>query len=129
MEKVKKFFCIEIPGRPVPAVRMTRRGKHIKLNAQKYIAYKNEVAWRARSWLAKQQDFKEPLKGKISVYITVYICGSREGDWDNYAKTICDGLNGVCWIDDRQIAMGIVKKVRVKTAGEQKAVVRFKEIL
>jgi len=29
-----------IPGRPIPAARMTRRGKWIKRQAQKYLAFK-----------------------------------------------------------------------------------------
>ena len=38
--------CIEfvVPGRPMPAVRMTRRGKWVKDRAQKYLAYKDGLA-------------------------------------------------------------------------------------
>ena len=34
----------------------------------------------------------------------------RRGDIDNYAKLIMDALNGVAWVDDRQIATLIVRK-------------------
>lgn len=34
----------------------------------------------------------------------------RGDDWDNYAKIICDALNGVAYYDDGQIATGIVDK-------------------
>jgi len=32
------------------------------------------------------------------------------GDWDNFAKPICDALNGVFWRDDREISDGRVRK-------------------
>ena len=35
----------------------------------------------------------------------------RRGDIDNYAKLIMDALNGVAWVDDRQIASLIVHKM------------------
>ena len=37
-----------IPGRPVPAVRMTQRGKYAKPQAQRYLVYKEQVIWQAR---------------------------------------------------------------------------------
>jgi Holliday junction resolvase RusA-like endonuclease len=27
----------------------------------------------------------------------------KDGDWDNYAKLVCDAANGILWKDDRQI--------------------------
>lgn len=33
------------------------------------------------------------------------------GDIDNYTKLILDGLNGRAWLDDRQIAQLVVRKV------------------
>jgi Holliday junction resolvase RusA-like endonuclease len=41
----------------------------------------------------------EPLSPKL-----------RRGDIDNYTKLICDALNGVAWLDDRQIARILVVK-------------------
>jgi Holliday junction resolvase RusA-like endonuclease len=35
----------------------------------------------------------------------------RRGDIDNYCKTIIDALNGVAWLDDRQIAILSARKV------------------
>lgn len=35
----------------------------------------------------------------------------RRGDIDNYAKLIIDALNGVAWVDDRQICQLTVVKV------------------
>jgi Holliday junction resolvase RusA-like endonuclease len=33
---------------------------------------------------------------------------SRRGDWDNFAKAICDGLKGVAWKDDRLVEAACV---------------------
>lgn len=35
----------------------------------------------------------------------------KRHDWDNVGKIICDALNGIAYLDDRQIFMGSVKKV------------------
>jgi Holliday junction resolvase RusA-like endonuclease len=35
----------------------------------------------------------------------------RRGDIDNYTKLILDALNGVAWVDDRQIAAITVRKL------------------
>lgn len=34
----------------------------------------------------------------------------KKHDWDNIGKIVCDGLNGVAWHDDKQIADGHVYK-------------------
>lgn len=92
-------IAFTVPGRPVPAVRMTQRGKFVKLNAQKYLAYKEQVGWQARQAMGR----KEPLSGPVGVEITAVISGGRPGDSDNLAKSILDGCNGVVWDDDRQV--------------------------
>ncbi len=100
---------IIIPGRPIPYVRMTQRGKYIKTNAQRYLTYKNIVGYTARATGMRVSD----KKIKISVF--VYLYGKKspmgmDGDSDNYLKTCCDSLNGVAYIDDRQITEAHVYK-------------------
>jgi len=109
------LYRLVIPGRPVPAVRMTQRGKFVSRAAQRYLAYKNQVAW-----IAKQARIR-PVVGPVEVEGVVYIHGLREGDADNYAKTILDGLNGVAWVDDRQVRRLIIEKRKVDTAAEERA--------
>jgi Holliday junction resolvase RusA-like endonuclease len=38
----------------------------------------------------------------FSVTLHVYRAAKR-GDWDNFAKGVCDGLNGAAWRDDRAV--------------------------
>lgn len=73
-----------------------------------------------------QQWVGQPIEGPIAVsilmtdaWVDVCITSSpepespklRRGDIDNYTKLILDALNGVAWIDDRQIAVINVRKM------------------
>jgi len=93
---------VVIPGRPVPAARMTRRGKWVKPNAKRYLAFKDMVRWTA--WDVMRKANLPPLGGPVGVEVKAYINGGRPGDIDNIAKAVFDGLNGVVWYDDRQVA-------------------------
>lgn len=90
---------IIIPGRPVPAVRMTQRGKYINQQAQRYLDYKSQVGWAGKTAI------KKPIpKGRYaSVTMQFYICGGQTPDIDNLIKAILDGLNGIAWEDDKQV--------------------------
>lgn len=40
-----------------------------------------------------------------------------KGDADNYAKSLIDALNGVCWADDKQITRLFITKVAADNPG------------
>jgi crossover junction endodeoxyribonuclease RusA len=90
---------IVIPGRPVPAVRMTQRGKFVKPQAQRYLDYKESVGWAGRTVI------KSPIskQHEASVAMKFFLYGRRTPDIDNLIKAILDGLNGIAWEDDRQV--------------------------
>lgn len=92
-----RVTVLTIPGRPVPAARMTRRGKWIKPQAQRYLAFKEHVGFCARQY------FPEPLRDPIAVEIDCYMAGGVMPDVDNVAKAVMDGMNGIAWLDDRQV--------------------------
>ena len=43
-----------------------------------------------------------PFDGDVAVYVHVYRARQR-GDLDNFAKVLCDSLNGIAYADDDQI--------------------------
>jgi crossover junction endodeoxyribonuclease RusA len=113
-----------IPGRPVPAVRMTQAGKYKKPSAQRYLTYKEHVGWAAKAAGIKK------FRNDVAIDITLYLrCGPREGDWDNYAKAICDGLNGIGYVDDRQIVDGRCRKVFGVKPNEERVEVEIREVV
>ncbi len=85
-----------VPGRPVPKQR-PRLGR----NGNVYTPRNCRDYEKAVGWTAKRL-FKSPLEGPVELQVRLYF-NSRGGDLDNYIKAICDGLNGVAWLDDSQV--------------------------
>ena len=86
-----------VPGRPVPAVRMTQRGKWVRPEAQRYLEYKQFIGWVAKTYV------REILTGEVRLHVEAYVDKGRPGDLDNIIKSIQDGLNGIAWKDDCQV--------------------------
>lgn len=40
---------------------------------------------------------------RVTIWDSDYVAVSMRGDLDNLAKTVLDGLNGVAWVDDKQV--------------------------
>lgn len=98
-----------IPGKPVPAVRMTQKSKWANPQAQRYLQYKDAVGWAAKTAI------QEPIEGPVGVDIEIYLKDrlKRRWDIDNVAKAILDGCNRICFHDDKQVTS---LEVRVYTA-------------
>lgn len=120
-------FVVE--GKPVPAVRMTQRSKYADPAAKRYLTYKKLVAAAAIS--AMNRKALEKIDGTVSVRIDIFyevpksytkkrktdiyesdyqIRPEVRGDIDNVAKSILDGMNGICFKDDIQVVELIVNK-------------------
>ena len=121
-------FIVE--GKPVPAQRMTQRGKFVKKNAQRYMNYKSAVKLVARSYMSKNR--LEPLQEQLKVSIDFYyqipksyskkrvkeimeggedIRPRSQGDLDNLVKSITDSCNKICYGDDIQISEIVARKL------------------
>jgi len=87
-----------VPGRPVPAAHMTRRGKWTS-RAKRSLAYQEAVAWAAKA--ARVPIMDGPLCLTIKVYLYQY---RKRGDLSNYIKAVEDGLQyGGIVLNDKQI--------------------------
>lgn len=73
--------------------RYTSTGVYVTEEAQNY---KAGVMLRARCTNMR------PYAGNVAVYVHVYRQQQR-GDLDNYAKVLCDSLNGAAYNDDSQV--------------------------
>lgn len=120
MDEVRAQF--EIPGRPVPAVRMTRKGKFTSRRAHRYLAYKEAVGW-AFNRSVQDQDYDKARDDlRFAVYIVVYVRHHQRHAWDidNVTKTVLDGLNKIAWDDDRQVDMLHVSVAEARTKADER---------
>jgi len=119
---------IKLSGTPVAKPRpkawynrKTGHMHHYYKNQKKIKGFENYLRDKAEKVMSK------PILGAVKVDILFYLprpkriiwktkpmpscyCDKRP-DWDNLAKSVCDGLNGVAWQDDGQIADITVKKL------------------
>jgi|SRR5699024_3411484 len=100
-----KICNFTVPGRAIPAIRMNHRMKRTKRN-MKYMAYRNQIAWTAKS------EYKgKPVDCDVGVNVNIYLNGGRQGDVDNYFKTITDSMNKIVYADDSQIKEMTARKL------------------
>jgi len=77
---------------------MTRRGKWVRPQAQRYLAWRKYASWRiVQAWRGA------PLSGPVAIRVWVRVAKGRRGDLDNYLKAALDAANGLLWCDDRQV--------------------------
>lgn len=120
-------ITIEIPGEPVakgrPRVGRTFNGGVRMLTPKETERFEAKVAWLARQEMKARQLplFAGPLRLEIDAYWTALkgtakkrghltLPKSTKPDFDNVAKAVCDGLNGVAFTDDGQIHECVVRK-------------------
>jgi crossover junction endodeoxyribonuclease RusA len=106
--------------------RLTRRrkgGKQIAYTPQATRSFENEVGQFWKDTFPDYSVVTEPVHVNIEIRqesFTVQVVPQQQsvrpvglrGDVDNYVKSILDGLNGVAWVDDKQ-----VEKINVKFVG------------
>lgn len=111
---IMKLCTFTVPGRAIPAVRMTQRSKFTK-QAKRYLAYKNKVAWIARSKYKKK-----PASSDVKVEVDIYLRGGVQGDIDNYFKAITDSLNKIVYEDDRQVKEMVARKIDCESKDDER---------
>lgn len=115
-------IALTIPGRPVPMVRMTRRGKYVKPRAQQYLDYLDTIA--GHCYTVRPRPL--PWTG-VAVDAAVHVSAGRRGDLDNYLKAFLDGLQrGGVLADDR-----VVTEARIRILpcpeGQEKAEISIRK--
>lgn len=100
-----------VPGVPIPYTRMTyaqvkvlripehRRTVKVPRQIEAYLAYKEFVGMIARSACP------EPFTGPVILTVEVYLVDRMKRRWDadNVLKGISDSLNGIAFLDDKQV--------------------------
>ena len=93
---------VEIAEHVIPYVRMTRRGKHARPNARRYLAHQQDLAWEMRRRLMGVAPLgREPLQ--VSITILTDGPAPHNCDLDNQVKAILDAAKGILFEDDRWV--------------------------
>jgi crossover junction endodeoxyribonuclease RusA len=93
---------LELHGPIVPYVRMTRRGKYVRDDAQRYLA--SQTALRVQMRLAMARAGYEMMPLQTPLMVEIYLGWvDHRCDLDNLAKACLDAGNGILWPDDRWI--------------------------
>lgn len=114
-------MIIELP-KPCSVNSMYRHNGH-----HTYISAEGQAWIQEAGYLLKSQYKRHtPMKGDISMYVKLYLCGRN--DIDNYNKQLLD-LFTKCGViqDDSQIVFLQLEKIKVKTRKEQKVEVEIAE--
>lgn len=109
-----------IPGKPVGKARpkFARRGNFVSTYTPKAtVDYEN---WVKTCFKNKNPDW-QPTEKALIVEIKAFFVRPKSNkhihpttvrlDADNIAKAICDGLNGIAYLDDKQIVGLIINKL------------------
>ena len=129
------MLTFEVPGDPHGKGRpkFARRGNFVQTYTdKKTTSYEDLVRFHANIAMVDL----DLLKGAVAVYIYIKLAvpksyskkrteaclsglerPTKKPDWDNVAKSICDAMNGIVYMDDTQIVDAHVTKVYAANAG------------
>ena len=86
---------------PVPFKRVA--GKRQKFTPKRYADFKDQLGFIAKAAM----NGRAPLDGAVKIDVTIFRninpTSLNFGDADNHLKAVADALNGICYLDDRQI--------------------------
>ena len=97
--KTIKFTVATVP---VPFKRTLANGKQ-RFNDPRYSDFKNVIGLHARVAMQGQAPLADAVKISVVVSTKYKPTALQAGDIDNHLKAAMDALNGICYVDDRQI--------------------------
>ena len=121
-----KQYVIVLDGKPFGKQRHRNSGSHRTYTPKKTVDYETSLAL---EWIAKYKGVPIEAKGfKVNIYCCflppksankatkkAMLCGeilyTKKPDYDNVAKIVGDGLNGIAWYDDSSIVIGNIIQV------------------
>lgn len=88
-----------------PYVRMTRRGKFVKKDAMEYLASKEELQTKIKSYMNNHDLSMLPSHTPLEILIFFNVPSSQghRCDIDNLAKAVLDACNHIVFEDDRWV--------------------------
>ena len=104
-------------GRP----RITRNGTY---TPKKTREYERLIAWTFKSKYPRHKPFEGPVFMTVIAYMPIpksypkykkkelakeTVLYTKSPDWDNIGKVVCDALNGLAWVDDKQVMGRVIK--------------------
>ena len=85
---------------PLPFKRVLTCGDQ-RFNPTQYRKFKEELGWLVRRFIKKPMT--SPVGIKLKVYRELPPESLKFGDIDNHLKAVLDSLNGIAFLDDRQV--------------------------
>lgn len=131
MNRVRFFIPGDAVAKQRPRV-VRRGGTPIAFTPAKTTNYEALVRMAAHKAMEGRPPFDAPLDLVIIIQLSVpeswskrrkaqalsgMVRPSRKPDWDNVAKSICDGMDGVCFVNDSRIVDAKVQKFYDKAPG------------
>ena len=115
-------YAFTVPGRAVPAQRMTQGTKWSK-RARRSLEYQERVAWAAKAARVPR------MKGNVQLTVRFYFRNRKHGDLSNLIKAIEDGLQyGRVLDNDKQVLRYGETTGIYYTDGEEHAEVEVTEV-
>jgi Holliday junction resolvase RusA-like endonuclease len=102
---------------------MTQKGKFVRPEAQKYIAYLDLVAGYGYTIRPRPLPWEE-----VAVEVVVYIAGKRRGDADNYLKSLIDGLQRAGVLQNDKVVTDARVRIFRCEKGQERAEVEIREV-
>ena len=96
------------PLESVPFPRPAQNGKR-RFNPTRYSNFKAALGLFARQAMNGRAPLSGAIRISVDVFKKIIPTALKFGDWDNHGKSISDALNGICYIDDKQIIDGHIR--------------------